>query len=687
MIVLITFIISLVQWEVAEAKQKNTKAAQGTSITLSGLAYGKDFVYGWSDKLGLADDIYVSKKGKDGKPVGDWKKIYSTDDNKDAGIFRGAIHTVEVLNDNLYIIVLVVVGNETQIQILFSKIKRDGSVGNLRKASYVPEFNIDLTTTSIEGLSLYGRLYLFDGVKFYLTTIAEDGDLQPWTLLEPRDNQKVEDNMGGGLLGGLLVIREPALQPISEVVPIGTVINKPVKLIFANGYFYAFAGIHHNNEVVYSKIKSDGTVGSWQSTFSLPADFSVKNALPSGNKIFLKGMDNRVLMGQIEDDGNIYEWKSSSLSAMQVAHEKIPAAEAIGVEKAMPSAVNVLKDDSLIANVLIDAYNPNVIYAYDMKFQRLIKSFDKGQTWKKVMLENIDIFTIKQIPGTKDTFLVLTKNNILKTFDGGNHWKEIAAAGLPGINISGIAPWGVSGIEEVPYRSQRIAISKSNPKIVYLALTDSVYKSTDGGERWIKRSNGIQATNEGIKAIHIDKINPDIAYIELNTIVCWEGGQARTGIFSTNDGGLSWKLTECGEEARNPDTDTGQIAVDPSDSTKLLIVTDGKIKWIDSNVSSIIGRWEGMVKQPGYEEYPVVMIFKDGVIGTIKYPTVNCSGSFRLVKQDNETYTFAENIERGECVNNGLIEIKLNTNGLLDWKWYCMDDCKLGATATLKKNN
>lgn len=525
-VVFVVFIVISFLGGTSEAEQRNAKkekkAVSETSMALGFLASNDSFVYGFNVKQ---DSIYVSKKGKDGRPAGVWKKIYTLD-VKDALLFKNlSFKAMEVLDGYLYIFYN---GRKDSTQILFSKINSDGSIGILRKASYVPRFS---AFDTVEGFSLYGRLYVVVhaasmSTAFYMTTITDNGDLQPWTkLVSPPWNSR-----------GLPPLADKTIQ-VDQTV-------------FANGYFYSFGGPVNDNEVAFSKMNPLGYVDSWQSAFSLPADFVVKEALPSGKRIFLRGLDNRVLIGKIDNDGNIYEWKPSSSDVMRLAQRRIPTAQDLGIGEALPAQVNWLKEDSLISNVLIDANNSKMVYAYDMKFQRLIKSFDGGRTWKAAILEDVDLLSIKQVPGTKETFLVLTRNNVFRTTDGGKHWKE-SGTGLPEFDFSSMRDNGANSLEtwfeELPFRNQRIAISESNPKIIYLALPGAVYKSSDSGERWIKRSNGIQASNEGIKAIYVDSINPELAYIEINTTVCRVGGSPHTGVLSTNDGGLIWELKECGE--------------------------------------------------------------------------------------------------------------------------------------------
>jgi photosystem II stability/assembly factor-like uncharacterized protein len=108
-----------------------------------------------------------------------------------------------------------------------------------------------------------------------------------------------------------------------------------------------------------------------------------------------------------------------------------------------------------------------------------------------------------------------------------------------------------------------LAFSETNPDILYAATvgspgpltgnypsTDSgVYKSTDGGETWVRKNCGIN--NGRVTTVHVDPDNPDVAFVapaggsisftidpmdsDLEPNQFFDGG-----IFRTTDGGETW---------------------------------------------------------------------------------------------------------------------------------------------------
>jgi photosystem II stability/assembly factor-like uncharacterized protein len=113
----------------------------------------------------------------------------------------------------------------------------------------------------------------------------------------------------------------------------------------------------------------------------------------------------------------------------------------------------------------------------------------------------------------------------------------------------------VAANAEFADKIQKLAISESNPSIIYAAtgpfeympnLTQHhLYKSTDAGASWVNitqsKSQNSQAAalpNRFISAIQIDKDNPDYVIIAL-------AGFGTNHLYRTFDGGTSWNIFDC----------------------------------------------------------------------------------------------------------------------------------------------
>jgi photosystem II stability/assembly factor-like uncharacterized protein len=137
--------------------------------------------------------------------------------------------------------------------------------------------------------------------------------------------------------------------------------------------------------------------------------------------------------------------------------------------------------------------------------------------------------------------------------DYGHSWKNISDKGFKSNNIGAMA------------------ISPSNPKIIYVGTGDSaprntvltgegMYKSTDGGKTW--SYIGLGETHI-IGWILVDPNNPDVVYVA--ALGHLFAPNPERGVFKTTDGGKTWKKILY----VNDDTGAICLAMDPSDPSVL----------------------------------------------------------------------------------------------------------------------
>ncbi|UCH72101.1 MAG: hypothetical protein JSW62_00705 [Thermoplasmatales archaeon] len=152
-------------------------------------------------------------------------------------------------------------------------------------------------------------------------------------------------------------------------------------------------------------------------------------------------------------------------------------------------------------------------------------------------------------PNDPNIILIGTEaNGFVKSIDGGQTWTRLRY-GLR---------HGVASGEELYPEVYDIAFSESNPDIIYAATTGGpgplagpdggdggIYKSTDGGETWVRKNCGLD--NEWIFSVHVNPDNPDVAVIGISggeTTGSYGGIQSGDyfdgGIFRTTDGGENW---------------------------------------------------------------------------------------------------------------------------------------------------
>lgn len=125
---------------------------------------------------------------------------------------------------------------------------------------------------------------------------------------------------------------------------------------------------------------------------------------------------------------------------------------------------------------------------------------------------------------------------LFKSSDGGNTWSA---------KNNGIAKLGLFTKNYPPI--SKIAISRSNPDVIYLATainnplkgggSGDVYRSVDGGESW-ERRNGtrniffIYQINSAVHDLNVSSNNADIVY----------AGVASQGVMKSTDGGANWSV-------------------------------------------------------------------------------------------------------------------------------------------------
>lgn len=154
-----------------------------------------------------------------------------------------------------------------------------------------------------------------------------------------------------------------------------------------------------------------------------------------------------------------------------------------------------LKDSRHIDRILIDPFNPDIVYVGAM-----------GHLWG---------------PNTE--------RGVFKTTDGGKTWKKTLYID----DYTGIAD---------------MAMDPSNSRILYAATyyyvrlpynfisggpSSALYKSTDGGETWKRLSNGLPEGLNGRIGVAVSRSNPNVVY----TLIENKNG----GIFRSEDKGDSWK--------------------------------------------------------------------------------------------------------------------------------------------------
>ena len=198
--------------------------------------------------------------------------------------------------------------------------------------------------------------------------------------------------------------------------------------------------------------------------------------------------------------------------------------------------------------------DPNIIYVgtgenlkkprnFTLPGTGMYRSNDAGKTWQHIGLE--DSWSIAEIaihPKNPDIVMVAVlghlwstnKNRgLYQTTNGGKTWQQVLYK-----NDS-------TGAND-------IVIAPSNPKMMYASLwevypgisgkSSGVYRSTDGGKKWIACDKGLPSgPMTGRIGLAVSYTNPLKAYALVDNLHNKPGLSAE--LYKTTDGGISWKKT------------------------------------------------------------------------------------------------------------------------------------------------
>ncbi|MEW6366855.1 MAG: IPT/TIG domain-containing protein [Acidobacteriota bacterium] len=182
--------------------------------------------------------------------------------------------------------------------------------------------------------------------------------------------------------------------------------------------------------------------------------------------------------------------------------------------------------------------NPGTIVAalWDMVYA----STNKGNTWQVICpdAKTSDGFSDLEFHSGDPQILygVTHYTGVFKSTDGGKSWTRRSS----GLKLEPADPNGRAGIEVDPTDGNR----------VYALLASSrVYKTTDGGESWVELKKGLDILDRTMESIAIDVRDPETLYV---------AGQT-PAVYKSTSGGSDWFLTGMGGEWY-------EVAVDPKNS-------------------------------------------------------------------------------------------------------------------------
>ena len=259
-----------------------------------------------------------------------------------------------------------------------------------------------------------------------------------------------------------------------------------------------------------------------------------------------------------------------------------------------------LRDTRTISAIVIDPHDPDIVYAASMGHvfapnpdRGVFKSTDGGKTWHKILFVDDKTGAINLVMDAHNPQVLYATmwqaqrtpwslddggpgSGLYKSSDGGSHWSNLSHnPGLP----SGVL--GRIGVD----------VAASNPNIVFAivqAKDGGVYRSADAGTTW-KRVNGNWSLRQRgfyYTCVYVDPTNPQTLYVP-NV----------DGVWMSHDGGKGFSLLHL----RHGDDHT--VWINPTDPKVLLVGDDG-----GGTVSTDGGKtWSSEDNQPTGQFYHVAL--------------------------------------------------------------------------------
>lgn len=247
-----------------------------------------------------------------------------------------------------------------------------------------------------------------------------------------------------------------------------------------------------------------------------------------------------------------------------------------------------------VSDLVVDPRHPNIVFAgigvpragYQLDGYHwatagiqgaIYKSIDWGESWTLIRNTGIDttamVYSLAMDPGHSEILYAATSTGVYKSITSGETW-TLQSSGLP------------------TTRAMALAVDPENSQILFVTVwaqpgspvwLGGVYKSTDGGEHWIAKNNGlpqVMGSEDGFTsnfpAMVIDPHDPQTLYVGNSP---WTPDP---GVYKTTNGGDSWTWVSR-PDPPNQNMEMGWItqhgpfakclAIDPGQSNRLFFGT------------------------------------------------------------------------------------------------------------------
>lgn len=163
---------------------------------------------------------------------------------------------------------------------------------------------------------------------------------------------------------------------------------------------------------------------------------------------------------------------------------------------------------------LVDYTNDNTVYV-SYQYGQIQKSTDGGVNFADISPSTGNWVTPYIMDPVNPQILYAGYNEVYKTTDGGVIWNPISSFGISGTLIA-------------------LAVSQSDPDVLYTASLDQIFTTTNGGNSWTDITAGLPVADAAITYIAISNSNPQQVW------VTFSGYTTAEKVYESADGGQSW---------------------------------------------------------------------------------------------------------------------------------------------------
>lgn len=272
---------------------------------------------------------------------------------------------------------------------------------------------------------------------------------------------------------------------------------------------------------------------------------------------------------------------------------------------------SLIPDEGEVVAVVADPDRPEIVYAGTAS-AGVLKTTDGGATWRAANagLGSLEVPEIRGLAMDKNRpgrLFAATAAGVYRTDDGGEAWALMDRRGTYALAIApsdsslifvdisntvlkstnGGKSWTVIRKGKTHERIHTLRINPANPNIIYAGSQSEMIKSTDGGANWASCKlpaervfdKPIRLTSPSIAYpydIALNPVNPNMVYVATSG-----------GVMKSTDGGASWVSINAGL----PGPNVSVLAIDPSRAQTVFAATpeqslfkstDGGASWAAS---------------------------------------------------------------------------------------------------------